>query len=199
MTEILDIIVQYWDIFYNEWLKLVPEQYKPTVIAVAIMLAILGGTVIRYRRKLGHALKGHHYLNKRIDELREQLAKKPEAPITVQDDLRAYVKEAGGMFDRAVSTIEASSNKALTLAIDSAARSREAMAATCKEMMGKFETTVAKSMERTSVIQDAGNKLLNETIRQFIELSKANHSASMRVVSEAVSKKDDDDDDEDEE
>jgi hypothetical protein len=193
--ELVDKFQSGWDTFYNGWLSFMPEQQRPIALAVAGMAVLVWWVWLWGRWRLKCALNGHIQLNRKIDELQQAVYKANDRANSKGDP---NIVETRTLFKEMMANIEKVNNTALQMVRESNKNCNEAMKETCGQMLAKVDTTVGKAMDRVTGTQDAGNKLLADTIRQFVDLSKSTHTASMQAVSEAIAKSSDDDDEEDE-
>jgi len=191
----LAAVQEWWDAFYNGWLSFLPEHHRPVALVLTAMLLILGITVLYYRHRLAKTFKGHQHLNRKLDELQRDVYRANDKALNKTDP---HVAEMRQLFTTLLQSMEKSSATTANSIANQAKNSNDALSAACKEAINKIDSSLTKAMERIEKTQDAGNKVLTETIRQFVDLAKSQHTASMQAVREAVQLNDDDDDDADE-
>lgn len=182
--ELVDKAFLWWDTFYNGWLSFLPENSRPAVLVAAGMSVLVWWVWLWGCWRVKCALKSHIQLNRKIEELQRDVYKANDRANSKGDP---NIVETRALFKEMMASIEKSSQAALQTVRESTKNSNESLL-----------TMVAKSLERINSTQDAGNKLLADTIRQFVDLSKSTHTASMRAVRESINKADDDDDEENE-
>lgn len=148
-------------------------------------LLVLLVVVLRYRSKLKYALNDHRHLNGKIDKLQLELARAGGEPDSA--DLKAVLTHL-------LQNTEKMTASTISLIVNQAQNNINATQSLFKETLGKIDGSLIKSMERIEKSQESSNRILTETIKQMVELSKSQHAASMKTVSEAIATNDGDDD-----
>jgi hypothetical protein len=195
MSEYLDYVALWWDTFYNDWLSFVPDNCKPAVLVLAVVILLLPDVVIYYKRRLARVFKINVQLNHKIDELQRDVYKANDRAANKPDPSVAEMRQ---MFTCLLQSMEKSNASAVNSVANQAKSSNDVVQSLCKDLSSKIDSTLSKAMERVEKSQESSNRILTETIKQMVDLSKSQHAAAMKTISEAIATDDDDDDDDDE-